>query len=1495
MLQINVMNYIVAVIFNEHIFHLSLSDGKRAEISSSSSADIIIPNFGHSVFVTAENGVFYISDTAGKESPKTYTQRLNSHCVLDKIRHISLSFAEEKPCESIAWLGKRFSISLGRKHEGKEGRKNDIVLPTLSYVSQDHFEITRKNGKTIIRDLNSRNGTFVNGNQIQELELQRGDEISILTARIYYEVDYLRFENTGAEPELSYNLCWNPHSESVRTDLFKRSPRIQERLPGGKIEIPAPPAETSRPDINWLSTLLPAGVTIAIALTMAFAGSEMMLRYSLPMTVAGVIVSITNYLQGNKKYRRNSEDRRNAYLQQLKKIEAAIKEKREVQKKAMLLANPSPLECLAAVKSRSTTLWCREPDDTDFLSVRLGTGTVPFSVILCHPEEKLMEEDELRKKPGELYRAYNTIDRMPILCDIRSCGVVGLLGTPKTTRSQLQNMILHLTTHHCYTELKLVCFYSEDDQQELSWLADLPHTHGNSQDEIYLANTQDEAEVLFRQFTELFKQRKQEKQDNSSYGSDPLFSPYILFVFFEPKLLKKSDPINQYLFMEHGLSVGCLMAAQKIAQLPKQCTEIVTLSDDYSGEIYNTSCASIRQSFQADQVPSSLRHMFGVSMHPLYCDEGITVSSLPKKYSFYQMLGINQMSEYDIGKSWRNSDLLFSELAPSAPIGILENGEQIYFNSPETGENGGAHALVAGTNGSGKSEVLLTIILSLALRYPPKEVSFLVVDFKGDSLAGKLTGLPHLRGVITNLDGDELRRSLVSIKAETYKRMRLFQEYNETHPDDKQKISNIKGYMMKYHQGKVSEALPHLFIVVDEFAQLKHELPDIMNDFISTAQIGRALGVHLILATQSPSGVVDNKIRANLLKQLCLKVVNADESRDMIGSDLAAHIKDAGRGYLKIDDNLQLFQAAYGGGILHLPDGSESTQVREASDAIASYCHSHSIQQLPDIFCPPLPLQVDYPKYTSHDSSDRPFGLVTIGIRDDPAELYMGEYTLDISARNTLIVGSQMMGKTNLLLTIIRGVANLYSPLEVNIYILDFASLFLKNFETLPQVGGVVTLQETEKITNLFRLLQDQIELRRQKLLELGVSTFAAYRESGARDLPQIILLVDNLAAAKEFFPPDNDPLLNICKDGLSLGISVVATSAQAVGGMTYLPTFANRIALYNNDDSIYSTLLGRTDLRPKQVPGRCLVQYENAVYACQSYLAFYAKREVERAEEIRKFCQDQNTIANGMHALPIPFIPKVFTVNDAFATYPEAYDRGRVMLGLDYSTVKPLSIKLSALGVFAISGREKDVQNFQRYLISSGEMINGLQTRFYIIDSIERTLQPFSKASCVIGYSFLPEHATQMLLQVRKEAENRYVRVAEGEVSILDNSPTLVLMLNSDEAINAISGDKKALEAWNELTRKFKTMNICIIFGALSNMSIPFGNDVLKKIKDDRKLMFFEDLGNLKIGDLPYATTKKFSGALQKGDGYLIVGNEVARIRVPECPLLEDNSISSI
>lgn len=180
--------------------------------------------------------------------------------------------------------------------------------------------------------------------------------------------------------------------------------------------------------------------------------------------------------------------------------------------------------------------------------------------------------------------------------------------------------------------------------------------------------------------------------------------------------------------------------------------------------------------------------------------------------------------------------------------------------------------LLAGTTGSGKSETLQTLILSLAISYSPTEVAFFLIDYKGGGMANLFSGLPHLAGQISNLSGHLIQRAMISVKSENRRRQRIFAEYG---------VNNISAYLRLYHEGEAEEAIPHLFLIIDEFAELKREEPDFMRELVSVAQVGRSLGLHLILATQKPGGTVDDNIWSNARFRLCLRVQDRQDSNDM--------------------------------------------------------------------------------------------------------------------------------------------------------------------------------------------------------------------------------------------------------------------------------------------------------------------------------------------------------------------------------------------------------------------------------------------------------------------------------------------------------------------------------------------------------------------------------------------------------------------------------------
>jgi S-DNA-T family DNA segregation ATPase FtsK/SpoIIIE len=597
-------------------------------------------------------------------------------------------------------------------------------------------------------------------------------------------------------------------------------------------------------------------------------------------------------------------------------------------------------------------------------------------------------------------------------------------------------------------------------------------------------------------------------------------------------------------------------------------------------------------------------------------------------------LGILSVDDLEVDKRWETSEIYKSM---AAPLGVNAKKEIVCLDLNE--KHHGPHGLVAGTTGSGKSEILQSYILSMASLFHPYEVGFVIIDFKGGGMVNQFKNLPHLVGAITNIDGREIDRSLLSIKAELRKRQELFALAN---------VNHIDAYIKMFKKGEVKTPLPHLILIVDEFAELKMDQPEFMKELISAARIGRSLGVHLILATQKPSGVVDAQIWSNSKFKLCLKVQNKEDSNEVLKTPLAAEIKEPGRAYLQVGNNeiFELFQSAYSGASINMEESSmkkehviskislsgkrtpvyrskkgkankdSETQLEAVVNYIHNYCMDKHIEQLPGICMPPLSDLIVYEEITDINTGLQT--VIRLGIYDDPNNQKQEEVSLDIQSGNTFILGASQFGKTCLLQTIIRGIADNYSPEEVALYVLDFGSMALSVFDGLNHLGGVVLASDDEKLKNLMRLLNGEIKERKEKFSKIGITSFSSYKEAGYKDMPNIIVMVDNFLALKELYPEYEENILNICREGTSVGISMIVTSKQTNGiSYKYMSNFPNRISLYCNTADEYRSLFDKCKIQPKNVPGRGLVEINKNIYEYQSYLCFQCKRKLRESKNL--------------------------------------------------------------------------------------------------------------------------------------------------------------------------------------------------------------------------------------------------------------------------------------
>ena len=768
-------------------------------------------------------------------------------------------------------------------------------------------------------------------------------------------------------------------------------------------------------------------------------------------------------------------------------------------------------------------------------------------------------------------------------------------------------------------------------------------------------------------------------------------------------------------------------------------------------------------------------------------------------------------------------------------------------------------------------------MLALATLYSPLDLSFVIVDFKGGAMCNKFKGIPHLVGSITNLAGKEIERSLKVLDAELKHRQQLLQEASDKVASHD--IDSINKYTRLFKAGKVKEPMPHLLIVVDEFAELKAEYPEFLKKLVSVARIGRSLGVHLILATQKPAGQVSDQIWSNSKFRICLKVQTEQDSKEVIKTDHAANIKEAGRAYLMVGNNerYELLQSGYSG-VLDAAAGPERlSQFNVTVNHIAEFCERERIPKLPELFMEPLPERV---AFASDMRKGDMAGTVDLGIYDDPAHKTQGVHSVSLASSNLMVIGSSQMGKTTMLQTIIRNLADRYTPQEVAIYILDFASQLLLKYADLNHVGGVVTSTEDEKLKHLMQLLENEFAIRKEKFIKAGVSSLTAYRELGGTDIPHIVVIIDNFTALKELYFQEDAELIRLCRDGLSVGITVIATNSQTKGiSYKYLSYFDSRIALYNNDSTEYGNLFDHCRETVEKIPGRYLAVHDNSLLDCQSFLTFDGNLN----SEIANFAARINAQYGAQRAAVIPELPEILSTADLVKQCAQFYQAPySIALGLDYETVGPVVRNLRKTGCLSLSGGAAEAQSAcLAGIIRQMDMVYPGKTKVWILDSIDRMLQPLGKLPNVVKYTVSAAAAPEFVAELEQKAKARMAMMEFGDLDAVADAELLVLVINTPSVADTLNTNKTALMSYTGLISKYKDMGICVLVSNVPNAAF-ISSEFYKKSVENKQFLWFDNLPALKLVTVPYAVSKSFSKKLEAGDAYLFNDTECTKLKIP-------------
>ncbi len=803
---------------------------------------------------------------------------------------------------------------------------NTICYDFQNLVSQHHCTITLNNRTHYLYDT-SLNGVFVNNKRISgNRKLMFGDVVEIYGLKIVYLNDLIAVSSVTGDFKASSVLRVFEQKKSTENFVrlqhqdyyFNRSPRIFPDICQEQVVIEAP---TNSQITKKKSLLLTIGPSFTMAIPMILGCVLMILSTtasgnrtsafmftglvtSFGSAILGALWAFLNIRESNRREQEDESQRFNMYSNYLLQMSDYIKDKYRQNHSALHALYPSAAHCCAYSES-SPELWNRNVSHNDFLYHRLGIGSMDFQMEIKVPAEKFsMTYDSLKDKPKLLHDNFKVLANVPVGVDFSSSNLFGIVGEKENVRSVADSIIAQIAATTCYTDAKIVFCSSEKLQNETEhweYIKWLPHVWSESKDMRYFAtNKLETSEVLF-ELSNIIRQRAD--MPNQGLGEKKKFRPHY-FLFITDLSLLDDELICKYIFDRNAqLGITTFLMSDTYRSLPNTCDNIIEFSHNFSGYYDLRKGMGEAVAIEFDRVSNAELVSFAKRISSLKVKEVEDDTSIVQSLSFFEMYNVNRLEDFNILERWRKSQ---THLSMKALIGKKAGFADCYLDVHE--KQHGPHGLIAGTTGSGKSETIQTFMLSLAINFSPDDIAFFVIDFKGGGMANLFNGLPHMAGQISNLSGNQITRAMVSIKSENLRRQRIFSEFG---------VNNINLYTQLYKSGKAPLPIPHLLIIIDEFAELKKEEPEFMRELISVAQVGRSLGVHLILATQKPSGTVDDNIWSNAKFRLCLRVQDRQDSNDMLHKPDAAHITQAGRGYLQVgnDEIYELFQSGYSGAV----------------------------------------------------------------------------------------------------------------------------------------------------------------------------------------------------------------------------------------------------------------------------------------------------------------------------------------------------------------------------------------------------------------------------------------------------------------------------------------------------------------------------------------------------------------------------------------------------
>jgi S-DNA-T family DNA segregation ATPase FtsK/SpoIIIE len=1006
--------------------------------------------------------------------------------------------------------------------------------------------------------------------------------------------------------------------------------------------IEAPPNLPDGKTGSIATSLLPVAGVMSSVVMMTVVRNSQFAGLGAIILLVTVLGSLVMLFTQRGKAQRTRRTQREAYLSYLEDLREELSKEERERREGTQVLNPPP-DALYDVVRDPARLWERRRLDADFLRVRVGTGEMPVrdlkvappgSSVLTPPDEFMLNE------ASALVARFGNGTELPLTVPLDRVGNITVVGRREDTLRVARALIAQTAATHAPDDVAMALAAPGDRIADWEWAKWLPHLLDTEQFDGPVA-----ARRIAPSLPQLARQIGGELRRRASYaaevrrglsGKDALAMTSRLLVVADAHgddavdLPRPDDAVGL-----RDMSVTVLHLLDQRVQEPGSVGVRITVDGERVVIEDLREKEPISAHGTVDEIGVPFAEGLARMLAPLRLSaESMVDAPLTGPVDFAQLLGLDDVAELDLGRLWApRGERAFLRV----PIGVSDAKEPVLLDLKESSELGmGPHGLCVGATGSGKSELLRTLVLALVATHPPEDLAMVLVDYKGGATFAPFAQLPHVAGVITNLENQAglVERVHASLAGEVKRRQQVLKDAGN--------VADIGHYAaLRAERRPDLEPLPHLFVVIDEFGELLTAKPDFIDLFLSIGRIGRSIGVHLLLSSQRIEAGKLKGLETYLSYRLGLRTFSPDESRTVLDTTDAFHLPPLpGFGYLKVDtSHYERFKAsyvsgAYRGPVQHEPEDtgplaleyqayntlgqgdsetSEEPQMRRRETGptemgvIIDQLERSATKAVRQIWLPPLPAAVPLDKVAGPvQVGARGMQLagrrgplqVPLGTLDDPTKQWQGQWYLDLTLAggHAAIIGGPQSGKTTLLRTLALSLALTHTPQEVGIYGLDLVGGGLQALSGLPHVGGIAGRADRERAARTIDSVRAMLDQREELFRMHGIDSLEQLRTlRAAGRVPElasteIVLLVDGFGALRDDFEDLDEPVVDILKRGSGYGIHVVAGMLRWNDVRIAVQSqFGTRVELRLNDpsESSIDRKLGET-LSPEE-KGRVL------------------------------------------------------------------------------------------------------------------------------------------------------------------------------------------------------------------------------------------------------------------------------------------------------------------